>query len=199
MTASSLSWGPDLRVFQRDNAWLNEHLQSIWERHFPDTPRANPVDIAFAKRWKARLGLITLCEESHTSKIRLNSLLSHPAVPECIATITVAHELVHYAHGFGSTLPRCHRYPHQGGIVEKELIARGLGDTYEEYMEWLDENWDHFYHTQTEPQRHLSLPRQSGAVMRVGRASQTLQEAASVLHSRTAAEAASGRENLELP
>jgi hypothetical protein len=149
------------------------------------------VDIAFAKRWKARLGLISLCEASKVSRIRLNALLSHPDVPECITTITVAHELVHYAHGFGSSLPQRHEHPHRGNVVEKEIIHRGLGAQYEEYLDWIDCHWDQFYHTQSVPPRHLWLARRSGESVRVvGEGMHTHEAAASVIRLRTAAGAA---------
>lgn len=129
----------------RDDAWLARHLEELWERHFADVPRANPIDVAFGRPWKTRLGLITLGEETHASYIRINSLLRLDAAPEFIGTVTLAHELVHYAHGFGSTLPRRYRHPHQGGVVERELAARGFGQLIEPYRAWLDECWFAFY------------------------------------------------------
>lgn len=188
MAASQLKVGSSALPTPRDNRWLGEHLAQVWDRHFPDTPCRNPVDIAFAKRWKARLGLITLCEQSHVSKIRLNSLLSHPDVPECITTITVAHELVHYSHGFGSSLPRLYEHPHRGNLVERELLARGLGRLYEEYLDWIDLNWDQFYHTLATPPRHLWLARWCGEPVRVvGAGAHTHDAAASVIRLRTVA------------
>lgn len=187
MTASLRNVGPDLRALKRDNIWLGEHLAFVWDRYFPDTPCANPVDIAFAKNWKARLGLITYCSDKNTSNIRLNSLLRHPEVPECITTVTIAHEMVHYSHGFGSSLPRCYDHPHRGNVVEKELLARGLGQEYEEYLDWIDGHWDQFYHTQTVPPRHLWLARKSGAPARVvSDALLRYEQAASVVHVRPA-------------
>ncbi len=194
MVASWQVEEPCLPTFQRDNLWLGRHLAQIWECYFPDTPCVNPVDIAFAKHWKARLGLITLCEETNTSKIRLNSLLRHPDIPECVTTITVAHEMVHYSHGFGSRLPRLFAHPHRGDIVEKELLARGLAAQYEEYLDWLGDHWDRFYHLHTTPPRHLWLARMSGHPARVVSESMARHElAASVVHVRPAAGAASAR------
>lgn len=191
MAASELGIERRLTLHQRDNRWLGEHLAAVWDRHFADTPCLNPVDIAFAKQWKARLGLITLCEESNISNIRLNALLSHPDVPECITTITVAHELVHYSHGFGSALPRRYQHPHRGNVVERELVRRGLERDLEEYLDWIDQHWDQFYHTETRPPRHLWMPRRAGESVRVvGEGTVAHEAAASVIRLRMAVPAA---------
>lgn len=129
----------------RDDAWLAQHLETLWTRHFADVPRANPIDVAFGRPWKTRLGLITLGEETRASYIRVNALLRLAGAPEFIGTLTLAHELVHYAHGFGSTLRRRYRHPHQGGIVDRELAARGFGHLIEPYRAWLDGCWFVFY------------------------------------------------------
>lgn len=129
----------------RDDTWLADHLVDLWRGHFRDVPRANPVDIAFGRPWKTRLGLITLAEDTGASYIRLNALLRLDAAPEFVVSLTLAHELVHYAHGFGSTLPRTYRHPHQGGIVNRELTTRGFGAYIEPYRAWLDEQWFPFY------------------------------------------------------
>ncbi len=129
----------------RDTQWLKEELQCIWNGHFADVPRANAVEISFAGSWKSRLGVISLSEDGQTSYIGINSLLSFPEAPACIARITIAHELVHYAHGFGSALPRRYRHPHRGRIVERELLARGFRQEYATYQAWIGEHWYDFY------------------------------------------------------
>src|SRR5438067_1493992 len=78
--------------------------------------------------WKLRLGLISTCDVQLTIRIGINSLLALPEAPHCLTLITVAHELVHYWHGFGSPLPRRYQHPHRGGIVTRELKERGLVD-----------------------------------------------------------------------
>ncbi|MBI3968021.1 MAG: hypothetical protein HY329_20470 [Chloroflexi bacterium] len=132
---------------ERTDEWLCEKLRAIWRDHFADVPALNPIEISYARPWKCRLGLITLTEKSKTSLIRLNRLLAHPGVPECVNTITIAHELVHYAHGFGSTLPRRYEHPHQGGIVKKELVSRGFAEEHDRYVQWIDDHWFPFYHS----------------------------------------------------
>lgn len=129
----------------RDDRWLQDELEYLWATFFADTPRVNTVRIEFAGPWKIRLGVISLSRDSTTTFIGINSLLRYPEVPYYIASITVAHELVHYAHGFGSPLPRRYPYPHRGGIVERELRQRGLEAELLLYKEWIDEHWFPFY------------------------------------------------------
>lgn len=129
----------------RDGEWLRDQMSGIWTQRFPDMPRVNNVDVSFGDSWKSRLGVISLSIDNSTSYIGLNSLLSLPEAPECIARITLAHEMVHYLHGFGSPLPRRYRNPHRGRIVEKELFARGFYEEFQEYEEWIADHWFDFY------------------------------------------------------
>lgn len=127
----------------RDDHWLKHYLDYLWGRHFGDIGRVNQIDLAFGYPWKIRLGLIMQIEEGKrfTSAIRLNSLMRLEVVPEIIITITLAHELIHYAHGFGSPLSRRYPHPHRGDVVNKELRARRLGEYLGSYHQWLDEAW----------------------------------------------------------
>lgn len=129
----------------RDAGWLAQELDSIWQRYFDDTPRVNRVAIAFQRPWKRRLGVIRLSPDKLTTHIGINRLLALPDAPYCVTLITVAHELVHYAHGFGSPLPRKHPHPHRGGVVDRELVARGLASELAEYGSWIRSNWWSFY------------------------------------------------------
>jgi hypothetical protein len=129
----------------RDGLWLRREFDEIWATYFADTPRVNQVDVAWRRPWKRRLGVISLSHDEVTTRIGLNCLLARPEVPYCVTLITVAHELVHYAHGFGSPLPRKYPHPHRGGVVTRELRQRGLKDAHDEYLEWIDRNWWSFY------------------------------------------------------
>ena len=129
----------------RDSRWLKEELRYLWANFFADTLRANTVEVSFAGSWKSRLGVISLSEDKQTTHIGINSLLSLPEAPYYVARITIAHEMVHYSHGFGSPLPRLYRHPHRGRIVEKELLARGFGQEYRVYQEWIRNHWYDFY------------------------------------------------------
>ncbi len=85
---------------------VDTYLDYIWQHYFSDISRVNEVQIAYCFPWKNRLGLIRLSLDNALSFIGINALLQHQQVPEYILITTIAHELTHYAHGFGSPLPR---------------------------------------------------------------------------------------------
>ena len=150
MSMSALAiapWDPPVR----DGEWLRGEMDEIWRRYFADTPRVNRVEIGFRRPWKRRLGVISLAEDEGTTRIGINALLGHAEVPYCLTLITVAHELVHYCHGFGSPLPRRYEHPHRGGIVTRELEQRGLEAELEQYGLWIQQHWWSFYARQQRP------------------------------------------------
>ncbi|MBX6771472.1 MAG: hypothetical protein IRY83_07085 [Chloroflexi bacterium] len=149
-----MSAGGEFLVLQRsqavrDSDWLCRTLYDLWDRYFSDTPRVNIVRIGFGRAWKNRLGSICLSDDQSTSYISINSLLRYPEVPDYVPLVTVAHEMVHYAHGFGSPLPRRYRHPHRGGIVRREIVRRGMAREYEQYDAWICAHWYDFYHART--------------------------------------------------
>ena len=109
----------------RDDSWLKNRLEQIWELLFPDVPKKNFITVKFKGKWKNKFGHIKLLKDG-TTEIAINSLFKDDRVPEYIIDVTLAHELVHYLHGFCSPLKRKYKYPHAGGIVEKELKKRGF-------------------------------------------------------------------------
>jgi hypothetical protein len=133
------------------------YLDEIWGGYFADVPRVNQVDIAYCRPWKRRLGLIRLSLDSSTSFIGVNALLQLARVPEYILITTIAHELAHYAHGFGSPLPRLHEHPHANNVVKCELEQRGLGEILRLCDEWIDKEWFSFYDAERET-GWLNLP-----------------------------------------
>jgi hypothetical protein len=133
------------------------YLDEIWQTYFADVPRANQVDIAYCQPWKRRLGLIRLSLDNVISFIGVNALLQLAEVPEYILTTTIAHELTHYAHGFGSPLPRLYKHPHANNVVKQELERRGLGETMHQCDEWIDNQWFSFYDREREA-GWLALP-----------------------------------------
>ncbi len=145
MLAPALAPARHLPVTLRDDAWLVDHVEAVWDQFFADVPQVNEVEIGWLRPWKTRLGLITLRHPSDITFIGLNSLLRHPDVPEVLLTVTVAHELVHYSHGFGSPLPRRYRHPHLGGVVERDLEQRGFGAMVLEYDRWIEAHWWDLY------------------------------------------------------
>jgi hypothetical protein len=124
---------------------LNWYLDHIWHRYFSDVPCVNNVQIAYRQPWKSRLGLIRLSVDNTTTFIGINALLQHQEVPEYLLITTVAHELTHYAHGFGSPLPRLYKHPHANNVVNRELERRGLGEYVHLSDEWIDKQWFLFY------------------------------------------------------
>jgi hypothetical protein len=127
---------------------LTAYLNRIWRKHFTDIPRVNTVHIGYCFPWKSRLGLIRLSLDQSTTFIGINSLLQLPQVPEYVLITTIAHELVHYTHGFGSPLPRKYKYPHANGVVERELESRELGESLHCCNRWIDKHWYPFYDVQ---------------------------------------------------
>lgn len=121
------------------------YLDKIWSTYFADVARINQVEIAYCQPWKRRLGLIRLSLDNTTSFIGVNALLQLSQVPEYILIITIAHELTHYAHGFGSPLPRLHEHPHANNVVKRELERRGLGETLGLCDAWIDAEWFALY------------------------------------------------------
>ena len=106
---------------------------------------ANVVDIAYCRPTKTRLGWIALSETGQSTLIGINRLLGHWEVPDDVCTITIAHELVHYSHGFGSPLPRRYADPHADAVVERELRARGLSGPLATHEYWAQRHWSEFY------------------------------------------------------
>jgi hypothetical protein len=127
----------------RDNDWLAERVGLIQQVHFADVPRGYPITARFGIRARNRFG--SICAQSRQTIILVNRLFADPFVPTYVVDGTVAHELAHYAHGYGSGLPLLHRDPHRGGVVDKELVRRGLSETNEKAELWRKLHWDGFY------------------------------------------------------
>jgi hypothetical protein len=136
-------------------------MYDLWENHFNDVPRKNYVLIKFGKRAKRQLGCIKWVksdtkvrnllrkkkrelgyhDHNSVSLITVTSLYKDPQIPQVVVEATIAHEMIHYAHGFFSPLKQLYDHPHKGGIIRKEMIKRGLRDMYYESKRWLKENW----------------------------------------------------------
>ncbi len=127
---------------------LSTYLDHIWQQYFVDIPRVNDVYIEYCYPWKSRLGLIRLSLDKTTSFIGINTLLQVQQVPEYVLVTTIAHELVHYTHGFGSPLPRRCKHPHANNVVDRELELRELGEHLRCCNEWIDTCWYSFYDMQ---------------------------------------------------
>lgn len=124
-------------VLYRDDKWLLARLNDIWEKHFPDVSQTNKVFIKFGRSAKYRLGSIRLDRQTKSSFITITAMFKDESIPDEVIEHTIAHELVHYTHGFSSTNPRLHKYPHAGGIVRKEMAERGMEYLYDAYKDWI--------------------------------------------------------------
>jgi len=129
----------------RDNKWLEGKLNSIWDNHFQDIPKANHLNIYFGRKARRRLG--STREENVNScysktHIRVNGHYKDLSVPDYVIEATIAHEICHYAHGFSSPLPQIYDHPHRGDIVDLEIINRGLGEKLKLQRLWLSQNWN---------------------------------------------------------
>lgn len=121
----------------RNNNWLLSRLDYIWDKYFSDVEQTNPLFIKFGRYSKYRLGSIKLNRGNNNSYITITAMFKNPNIPENIVEHTLAHELIHYAHGFSSKRARLHKYPHAGGVVQREMEGRGMGYLIKSYKIWV--------------------------------------------------------------
>lgn len=124
----------------RSDLWLEYRLERIWNVLMPDIKRLNTVNIRFKGNYKTKFGHIKRLKDGST-EIIVNNLFRNEEVPEFIIDTTIAHELIHYMHGFHSPLPKQFTHPHQGGVVDKELKKRGFGFLLKLEKDWIKNKW----------------------------------------------------------
>lgn len=125
--------------YGRDDRWLLSRLDYLWSKYFQDVAQTNKVFIKFGRHAKYRLGSIKLNRKTKASYITVTAMFKDLKIPSGVVDHTVGHELVHYAHGFSSTNPRLHKYPHAGGVVKREMTERGMGHLHDAYQAWVKE------------------------------------------------------------
>lgn len=125
------------KTIARDNRWLLSRLDHLWSNYFEDVTQDNPIFIKFGRYSKLRLGSIKLEKRSGRSYITITGMFKNAKIPTEVIDHTLAHELVHYTHGFSSKKVRLHKYPHAGGIVDKEMRRRGMGYLIKAYRTWV--------------------------------------------------------------
>lgn len=126
----------------RDERWLQQILDKVWDTCFADVPQENDVRIRYGRKAKRRLGSISLDpRDPSISQITINPLFRRPDVPEFVVEATIFHELTHYAHGFNSPRAQAQSHPHAGGVMRKEYAERGMLELYQLQKRWLKENW----------------------------------------------------------
>lgn len=130
----------------RTVSWLEERVQLLRENHYRDVPQGHPIQTRWGTRARYRFG--SIAARNGVCIILANQLFTSEQVPVYVVDETLAHELAHYAHGYGSGLPRLYSHPHRGGIIEKELYKRGLGELHEKAEVWRKTEWDAFYLSQ---------------------------------------------------
>lgn len=122
---------------ERTNQWLLSRLDYIWTKYFSDVPQTSKVFIKFGRFARYRLGSIRLIKKTGASLITITAMFKSSAIPKEVVDHTIGHELVHYTHGFSSSHPRLHRYPHAGGVVKREMSQRGMEHLYDAYKKWI--------------------------------------------------------------
>lgn len=142
----------------RDNHWLREQLQYLLKTYFTNVAITNSLEIRFGREAKFRFGSIRLVapkgielsklirltkliktDKPQKSIITITSMFAAESVPASVVRYTIAHELCHWAHGFSSTNKRLFKYPHHGGIVNRELKERGAEELVQAFKRWLKE------------------------------------------------------------
>ncbi|OGY25360.1 MAG: hypothetical protein A2Z11_00675 [Candidatus Woykebacteria bacterium RBG_16_43_9] len=121
----------------REKSDLKKRLGFLWRNYFSDVAEKYPVDIKFGRRARYRFGSIRFCYPTKSVRILINGRFRAKKYPQEIIDHTIAHEMVHYSQGFPSPGPRLHRYPHRGGIVDKELKERHLIHLVIFYHSWV--------------------------------------------------------------
>jgi hypothetical protein len=141
---SVASWQSSAYPLTPTDRSIAQLLDQIWRERFADVPRINDVVAGYDFPWKWRLGRIRMTLDQRLSEITLNGLLASQDVPEVVRVAILAHEIVHYAQGFGSPLPRQQRHAHAHGAVSHELAQRGLAQHEHMLDEWSLDEWPHF-------------------------------------------------------
>lgn len=123
----------------RDDAWLLSRLDYLWNKFFTDVPQINPVFIRFGRFARLRFGSIKLDYRTKKTYITITGMFMDLKIPQEAVDHTIGHELCHYAHGFSSPHPKLHKFPHEGGVVKKEMAQRKMLHLYEAYQRWIKE------------------------------------------------------------
>ncbi|KKR80285.1 MAG: hypothetical protein UU73_C0007G0009 [Candidatus Daviesbacteria bacterium GW2011_GWA1_41_61] len=121
----------------RDNTWLLSRLDYLWSKHFADINQPNRVFIRFGRFARLRFGSIMLDRKSDSTYITITGMFQDVKIPLEVVDHTIAHELCHYTHGFSSPHVRLHKYPHEGGVIKKEMERRGMTYLYKTYRLWI--------------------------------------------------------------
>lgn len=142
----------------RDHAWLEKQLKYLLVRYFGNIRLTNPIEVKFGRDAKFRFGSIKLVkprglrvlrgfrslrrikqDQPQKSLITITGMFRDESIPAGVVHYTLAHELCHYAHGFSSTNKKLFRFPHHGGVINRELTERGAQALIPVFKAWLKE------------------------------------------------------------
>lgn len=130
----------------RNSEWLKQKLEFIWNSKFTDVEKKNNIVVKFKGSWKNKFGHIRKLKDKST-EIGVNKLFVNEEIPEYIIDLTIAHELVHYMHGFHSPHKKLYKHPHKGGVVNKELKLRGYSEALKLERKFVKSIWIDLYKT----------------------------------------------------
>lgn len=132
----------------RDNKWLAARLGALHAEYFSDIQVENTILVRFGRATRNRFGsIIAKPVDGHrlpVTFISINALFKDEEVPQYVIDATLLHEFVHYAHGFHSPLKQKYRYPHKGGIVNREIRERGAGEFLKLQNIWVKQHYRTF-------------------------------------------------------
>lgn len=139
----------------RDNKWLKSRFKYIKDYYFPDVSIINHLVVKFGRPCTTRLGSIKKGrrQENFNSIITINGHFRDPAIPTFVVDAVLAHEFMHYTHGFASPHKQAFLHPHKGGVVDGGLRERGLTDILKAEKVWIKDNWASYLKTHHQPQK----------------------------------------------
>ncbi len=128
----------------RSSKWLKDRFEYLKQRYFSDIEIKNNIIVKFGRPCKTRLGSIKKGRriENFNSIITINGHFRDPQIPSYVVDAVLAHEFMHYGHGFASPHEQAYDFPHQGGVIDNDLKERGLYDILQSEKVWIKKNWE---------------------------------------------------------
>jgi len=137
----------------RTQNWLENRFDYIYRKYFSDIEASNQIEIKWGRRSRRQLGCIkkeqlktfaNRLKRDFKTIIVINGLFRDEAIPNFVIDAVIIHEMIHYTHGFNSPLPQKHRHPHQGKVIRREFLLRGIGELERKQQKWIKENWQNY-------------------------------------------------------
>jgi len=122
----------------RDKLFPQKRLNFLAKKYFPDAfVKKEIIHIKWGRNALYRFGSIKYLFKKKAVEITINGRFKDKKYPLQIVDHTIAHELVHFVQGFPQPGPALHRYPHRGGVIDKELQSRRLNYLVDFYKKWV--------------------------------------------------------------